>query len=147
MSKSLLTVDLLNKAGAVVIGSIKNGEWVNGSPDREECARPGFYVLVNPAQYATARFYVGRQRTKSGFYNVMSQIRQGRSQLTRTLANNGVIYDVYFVPVEKMKPLTTGYQKGQLALMFTPKHNYEYQNLEEMNRILNDNFIFSLQKY
>ncbi|YP_010278171.1 hypothetical protein KNT57_gp004 [Shigella phage KNP5] len=46
-----------------------------------------------------------------------------------------------------MKPLTTGFGKGQLALAFTRNHHSEYQTLEEMNRMLADNFKFVLQAY
>ena len=139
----------LEAVGATVVCTVKNGETV-GYVDPSVLAEPGFYFMVKGAsawRAVAARFYVGRQRSKSGFMNVLSQIRQGRSQLGRTMRSNNVIYDVYFIPADKMKPLTTGFGKGQLALAFTRKHNDSYQNLEEMNRMLNDNFKFVLQAY
>ena len=145
--KTLLTVSILEKAGATALGKIKNADWFNGEPAREVLSEPGFYFLVNPGSYTTARFYVGRQRSKCGFSNVLSQLNRGRSQLGRTLRSNDVIYDVFFVPVSKMKVLTTGYNKGQLSLMFTKSHKEAFQNLEEINRMLNDNFLFGLQSY
>lgn len=149
-----MTVTDLNNAGATVIGTIKGGEWFLGTPHKDILSKPGFYFLVskldnrpfgNPC--VSARFYVGNQRSKQGFSAVLSHIRQRRSQLARTIANNNVPYAVFYLPASKMKPLTTGFGKGQLALAFTRNHHSEYQTLEEMNRMLADNFKFVLQAY
>ncbi|QOQ37643.1 nucleoid disruption protein [Escherichia phage vB_EcoM_WL-3] len=116
-------------------------------------SNPGFYFLVSKfggpfdSPCVSARFYVGNQRSKQGFSAVLSHIRQRRSQLARTIANNNVPYTVFYLPASKMKPLTTGFGKGQLALAFTRNHHSEYQTLEEMNRMLADNFKFVLQAY
>lgn len=148
-----MTVTDLNNAGATVIGTIKGGEWVFGTPHKDILSNPGFYFLVSKfggpfdSPCVSARFYVGNQRSKQGFSAVLSHIRQRRSQLARTIANNNVPYTVFYLPASKMKPLTTGFGKGQLALAFTRNHHSEYQTLEEMNRILADNFKFVLQAY
>lgn len=148
-----MTVNDLNNAGATVIGTIKGGEWVFGTPHKDILSNPGFYFLVSKfggpfdSPCVSARFYVGNQRSKQGFSAVLSHIRQRRSQLARTIANNNVPYTVFYLPASKMKPLTTGFGKGQLALAFTRNHHSEYQTLEEMNRMLADNFKFVLQAY
>ena len=148
-----MTVTDLNNAGATVIGTIKGGEWVFGTPHKDSLSNPGFYCLVSKfggpfdSPCVSARFYVGNQRSKQGFSAVLSHIRQRRSQLARTIANNNVPYTVFYLPASKMKPLTTGFGKGQLALAFTRNHHSEYQTLEEMNRMLADNFKFVLQAY
>ena len=148
-----MTVTDLNNAGATVIGTIKGGEWVFGTPHKYILSNPGFYFLVSKfggpfdSPCVSARFYVGNQRSKQGFSAVLSHIRQRRSQLARTIANNNVPYTVFYLPASKMKPLTTGFGKGQLALAFTRNHHSEYQTLEEMNRMLADNFKFVLQAY
>ncbi|QLF80871.1 nuclear disruption protein [Escherichia phage vB_EcoM_SP1] len=148
-----MTVTDLNNAGATVIGTIKGGEWVFGTPHKDILSNPGFYFLVSKfggpfdSPCVSARFYVGNQRSKQGFSAVLSHIRQRRSQLARTIANNNVPYTVFYLPASKMKPLTTGFGKGQLALAFTHNHHSEYQTLEEMNRMLADNFKFVLQAY
>lgn len=148
-----MTVTDLNNAGATVIGTIKGGEWVFGTPNKDILSNPGFYFLVSKfggpfdSPCVSARFYVGNQRSKQGFSAVLSHIRQRRSQLARTIANNNVPYTVFYLPASKMKPLTTGFGKGQLALAFTRNHHSEYQTLEEMNRMLADNFKFVLQAY
>ena len=148
-----MTVTDLNNAGATVIGTIKGGEWVFGTPHKDILSNPGFYFLVSKfggpfdSPCVSARFYVGNQRSKQGFSAVLSHIRQRRSQLARTIANNNVPYTVFYLPASKMKPLTTGFGKGQLALAFTCNHHSEYQTLEEMNRMLADNFKFVLQAY
>ena len=148
-----MTVTDLNNAGATVIGTIKGGEWVFGTPHKDILSNPGFYFLVSKfggpfdSPCVSARFYVGNQRSKQGFSAVLSHIRQRRSQLARTIANNNVPYTVFYLPASKMKPLTTGFGKGQLALEFTRNHHSEYQTLEEMNRMLADNFKFVLQAY
>ena len=150
--RNYMTKEDLKNAGAVQVLTVKNGEPL-GYVDNSILATPGFYFMVrfssllSQTNLVAARFYVGRQRSKSGFMNVLSQIRAGRSQLGRTMSNNNVIYDVMFIPANKMKPLTTGFGKGQLALTFTRQHNDSFQNLEEMNRMLNDNFKFTLQSY
>ncbi|MCT7388282.1 naphthalene 1,2-dioxygenase [Escherichia coli] len=148
-----MTVTDLNNAGATVIGTIKGGEWVFGTPHKDILSNPGFYFLVSKfggpfdSPCVSARFYVGNQRSKQGLSAVLSHIRQRRSQLARTIANNNVPYTVFYLPASKMKPLTTGFGKGQLALAFTRNHHSEYQTLEEMNRMLADNFKFVLQAY
>ncbi|VUF56068.1 hypothetical protein [Escherichia phage T4_ev240] len=148
-----MTVTDLNNAGATVIGTIKGGEWVFGTPHKDILSNPGFYFLVSKfggpfdSPCVSARFYVGNQRSKQGFSAVLSHIRQRRSQLARTIANNNVAYTVFYLPASKMKPLTTGFGKGQLSLAFTRNHHSEYQTLEEMNRMLADNFKFVLQAY
>lgn len=148
-----MTASDLNNAGATVIGAIKGGEWVFGTPHKDILSKPGFYFLVSKfggpfgSPCVSARFYVGNQRSKQGFSAVLSHIRQRRSQLARTIANNNVPYTVFYLPASKMKPLTTGFGKGQLALAFTRNHHSEYQTLEEMNRMLADNFKFVLQSY
>ena len=148
-----MTVTDLNNAGATVIGTIKGGEWVFGTPHKDILSNPGFYFLVSKfggpfdSPCVSARFYVGNQRSKQGFSAVLSHIRQRRSQLARTIANNNVPYTVFYLPASKMKPLTTGFGKGQLALAFTRNHHSEHQTLEEMNRMLADNFKFVLQAY
>lgn len=148
-----MTVTDLNNAGATVIGTIKGGEWVFGTPHKDILSNPGFYFLMSKfggpfdSPCVSARFYVGNQRSKQGFSAVLSHIRQRRSQLARTIANNNVPYTVFYLPASKMKPLTTGFGKGQLALAFTRNHHSEYQTLEEMNRMLADNFKFVLQAY
>lgn len=144
-----MTVTDLNNAGATVIGTIRGGEWVFGTPHKDILSKPGFYFLVSEfdGSCVSARFYVGNQRSKQGFSAVLSHIRQRRSQLARTIANNNVPYTVFYLPASKMKPLTTGFGKGQLALAFTRNHHSEYQTLEEMNRMLADNFKFVLQAY
>lgn len=148
-----MTVTDLNNAGATVIGTIKGSEWVFGTPHKDILSNPGFYFLVSKfggpfdSPCVSARFYVGNQRSKQGFSAVLSHIRQRRSQLARTIANNNVPYTVFYLPASKMKPLTTGFGKGQLALAFTRNHHSEYQTLEEMNRMLADNFKFVLQAY
>lgn len=149
MNKRYMTMSDLLNAGADVIGTIKNGEWVLGTPHKSVLADPGFYFVINHfnTHGVSARFYVGNQRSKQGFSAVLSHIRQGRSQLARTLGNNDVPYMVLYLPASKMKPLTTGFGKGQLALAFTRNHHSEYQTLEEMNRMLADNFKFVLQAY
>lgn len=148
MSKYMTRADLI-AVGATHVVSVKNGETI-GYVDPSVLAEPGFYFMVKGAcdwRQVACRFYVGRQRSKCGFLNVLSQIRRGRSQLGRTLANNGNVYQVLYVPVSKMKALTTGYGKGQLSLMFTRQHNEAFQNITEMNRMLADNFKFILQSY
>ncbi len=150
--RNIMTFTDLDNAGAELIGSIRNGDWVAGAPSREITEREGFYFLVfsdEAASYlgASARFFVAKQRSKAGFESVLSHIRSGRSQLGRTLCSNWVTYGVFWIPANKMKPLTTGYGKGQLALAFTRQHSSDAQTYSELNRILNDNFIFTMQKY
>ena len=145
--KFYMTQKDIEKACSTIVGHVAYAELVNGVPS-EELERPGFYFLVqHHNKTASARFYVGRQRSKSGFKNVLSQMRAGRSQLGRTIRDNGVLYEVHYLPIEKTKSLTTAYGKGRVASLFTSVHNEAFQNLEEINRMLSDNFHFTLQSY
>ena len=151
--RKYMTVEDIKNSGGDIISFVKNGDFTGGVCLNELC-KPGFYFMApwfrdtdEKNMTVSARFYVGRQRSNKGFSSVLSHIRAGRSQLARTMANNGVLYAVYFIPHNKMKPLTTGFGKGQISMAFTKQHNDAFQNLEEMNRILNDNFKFVLQRY
>ncbi|HFG0931947.1 TPA: naphthalene 1,2-dioxygenase [Klebsiella pneumoniae] len=148
-TRNYMTRGDLTKAGAVTVAHVKNGHTV-GFVMPEVLAQPGFYFMVKGAgenRAVGARFFVGNQRSAQGFNATLSHIRQGRSQLARTMASNNVVYEVLYLPQSKMKPLTTGFKKGQLALAFTRQHSSEMQTLSELNRILNDNFKFVLQSY
>ncbi|BBC78338.1 Ndd-like nucleoid disruption protein [Escherichia phage EcS1] len=147
MTRTNMTRDILKDVGATTVCFIRNGETV-GYVDNEVLAQPGFYFVVKGAmgyRQVAARFAIGRQRSGHGFRGVLSNIRSDRSQANRTMHYNGVLYEVLYLPIEKMKPLTTGFGKGQLALAFTRRHNEEYQNITEMNLMLGDNFNFILQ--
>lgn len=146
-TKIALSRHMLTSVGATTIGHIKNGRTIGHIPD-EVMAQPGFYFVVKgegPRRMVSARFAIGRQKTKQGFRGVLSNIRSDRSQANRTMHYNGVTYEVLYLPVEKMKPLTTGFGKGQLSLMFTKRHEEAFQNLTEMNQMLADTFSFTLQ--
>lgn len=137
-------------AGATTVAYVKNGEYQNGKPSKEIAAQPGFYFFVKgtgESRIVAARFYVGNQRSAQGLDGIVANIRKQRSQLARTMAVNNVVYEVLYVPASKMKPLTTGFGKGQIAMAFTRNHSSDLQTLEEMNRILADNFKFILQSY
>lgn len=111
-------------------------------------ANPGFYFLVVPrTNEVVARFFVGRQRSKSGFKATVSHIKTQRSATGVTICELANKYSVLFVSVDKMKALTNGYGKGKWALKFTRQHSDDFQNLDEMNRMLNDNFKFYTQGY
>ena len=113
-----------------------------------DLSRPGFYFMVHPRKETVyARFYVGRQRSKQGFNNTASQLRLQRSSVGEVIMNAHVPFDVFFLPLEHMKPLTNGFMKGKFALLLTRSHNDKFQNMEEMNRMLSDNFKFYAQKY
>lgn len=147
MTKVNLTRGILLAAGATHVVSIKNGKTV-GYVDNSVLALPGFYFCVKGSadwRQVAARFAIGRQESGQGFRGVLSNIRSDRSQANRTMHYNDVVYDVLYIPIEKMKPLTTGFGKGQLALAFTKRHNEAFQNLTEMNRMLAHNFNFILQ--
>lgn len=161
MTRTILKRADLEAIGAVHVCSIKNGEYIDIDgkavlPNREILSESGFYFLVRgrvpgyvrkTLHQCDARYYVGRQRCKQGFTAVVNSIRRRISNTSYLLATNNIGYDVLFVPTTKMKPLTTGYGKGQIAMAFTSSHNDRYQNLQEMNRMLNDNFKFYYQVY
>ncbi|AZU98642.1 nucleoid disruption protein [Acinetobacter phage AbTZA1] len=117
-------------------------------PPVSDLNKAGFYFFVHTnRQEVYARFYVGRQRTSSGLRNIVSQIRLRRSKTGDTLMDSFSSFDIYYVSLDKMKAITNGFGKGKLALALTRQHSEGFQNLEEMNRMLNDNFKFRAQKY
>ncbi|CAL4858234.1 Ndd-like nucleoid disruption protein [Acinetobacter phage vB_AbaM_Konradin] len=117
-------------------------------PPVSDLTKPGFYFLVHTSrQEVYARFYVGRQRTGSGLRNIVSQIRLRRTKTGEMIMGSFSSFDIHYVSLDKMKAITNGYGKGKLALALTRQHSDSFQNLEEMNRMLNDNFKFRAQKY
>ncbi|AWY10439.1 nucleoid disruption protein [Acinetobacter phage AB-Navy97] len=117
-------------------------------PPVSDLTKPGFYFLVHTSrQEVYARFYVGRQRTGSGLRNIVSQIRLRRTKTGEMIMGSFSSFDIHYVSLDKMKAITNGYGKGKLALALTRQHADSFQNLEEMNRMLNDNFKFRAQKY
>ena len=117
-------------------------------PPVSDLTKPGFYFFAHAKrQTVYARFYVGRQRTKAGLRNVVSQIRLQRSTTGEIMMNSMEAFDIYFISLDKIKVLSNGFGKGKLALAFTPQYSEDYQNLEEINRMMSDNFKFYAQKY
>ncbi|ARB05775.1 hypothetical protein fHeYen901_2 [Yersinia phage fHe-Yen9-01] len=149
MSKVFLSAEMLEEAGAEIIGVVSYGEW-DAVVSKEITTRPGFYFMVPAGQVlpvCSARFYVGRQRSNSGFDSTLSTLRNKDTSTSRFILSRPYSFNVYFIDALKMKPLTTGFGKGQLKMIFTRSHNEEFQNLHEMNRMLNDVFFFPGQKY
>lgn len=148
--KSIMTVNILEKAGAERVSTLspvlgRGYSRVELDPSSHDMATPGFYFLVNQVSgLVHARFFVGNTRSRTGFNNVVSQINARRSCPMMNLYNT---FAVYFIAHDKMKPLTTGWGKGQIAMAFTRSHNSDTQTLSELNRMLNDNFKFVVQKY
>ncbi|ADG60151.1 Ndd-like nucleoid disruption protein [Acinetobacter phage Acj9] len=117
-------------------------------PPVSDLTKPGFYFFVHPVtQVVVSRFYVGQQRTKAGLRAIVSHLRTTRSTPGKIMKALSTPFDVYFIPVDKMKVLTNGFGKGKWALKFVRQHSGDFQNLEEMNRMLNDNFKFYAQSY
>lgn len=117
-------------------------------PPVSDLAKPGFYFLVDPiTESCVARFFVGRQRSKSGFRAVASHIKSCRSKVGAAISVYSKKYNIVFVSLDKMKALTNGHGKGKWALKFTKQHSDDFQNISEMNRMLNDNFKFYTQAY
>ena len=145
----MFTSDLL-KSGAKQVailtksGFLKNHDLLQ---KEEDTSKQGFYFLVGNDDVVAARFYIGRQRSKCGMECTTRHIRNKRSKVCTLIMESEAQYDVYYIPTEKMKPLTTGHNKGKLAMMVTRSHNDRYQNIEEMNRMLSDNFKFKFQKF
>ena len=155
-TKSIMRVKDLRVVGAVKVAQFTSSgklrepgkDFVLGLKPVTDLSQPGFYFMVHPRRETVyARFYVGRQRSKQGFNNTASQLRLERSKVGEVIMNARVPFDIFFMPIERMKPLTTGFMKGKFALLLTRSHNDKFQNMEEMNRMLSDNFKFYAQKY
>ena len=114
---------------------------------------PGFYFFVpleagNTDPDIHARFFVGRQRSSCGLRDIASQLKRQRTMTGKKIIASKLQFDVYYVSIENAKPITTGYpKKSKVALAFTRKHSGNYQNLEELNRIISDHFEFVAQRY
>lgn len=142
--RSFLNKSDLVKSKGQMVATLNAGNL--GSVDGD-LTLPGFYFLVHARkEIVYSRYYVGRQRTKQGFLNIASQIKLNRSKVSIFLNTQGTFL-VYFIPADSMKALTTAHNKGRLQAFFTKNHFDGFQNLEEMNRLLNDNFKFFAQKY
>lgn len=140
----VMTITHLESVSAKFVGALTYG--VMTQEPQVNLAEPGFYFAVRKQTgLVHARFFVGKTRSATGFMNVVSKVNQKRSFTMNAMCNNQ--YDIFFVAIDKMKPLTTGFGKGQLALAFTRQHTSSYQTMDELNRLLADNFKFVLQKY
>lgn len=151
MKRNNMYTSALVKAKAINVGQFdalnEVGQLVSElTPD--ELAAPGFYFFSHRGKgIVVARFYIGRQRSKSGLRNIASQIRTRRSNVGNRIMDGATVYDIFFIPVDKMKTLTTAFGKGKLGTLLSRAHVTQYQNLEEMNRMLNDHFKFYSQNY
>lgn len=149
--KPYMSVNHLEKSNAKIVAVMKNDGNLFESDKfekypTENLTKHGFYFLVSNGVVA-ARFYIGRQRSKCGFEAVARHIRAGRSKVCKQIIAADQVYAVYYVAIEHMKPLTVAVNKNKIGTMLTRSYNDRFQNLEEMNRILSDNFKFSFQKF
>lgn len=151
--KIVLTLDILRESKAELIGVFhKNGDFCKPFTNTYpivDLMRQGFYFFVNKtSDEVSARFYMGRRRSECGFENgCLRKIRKHDTKVGEAIMLADTSFDVYYISSEKMKRLTTAFGKGKMLTMMTSSHNDRYQNLEEMNRMLNDNFKFEFQKY
>ena len=147
--RSVMRIKDLRNVNARQVATFNSSGYLKQMPGKTaDFAAPGFYFLVRP-NYGTvaARFFVGIQRSKSGFANTAAQLRLRRTGVGQRIMNFGKAFDVYFLPIESMKPITTGFSKGKFAMLMTSRHTSKYQTMDELNRMLNDNFKFSAQSY
>ena len=148
--RKVMTRDDLHYAGMKHVGKFtKDGKLtdLNVQEFPHDANIPGFYFFLNTyTDEVWARFYIGRQRTKGGLQKILSQLRTQRGSTAIQMMNADTYFRIYYVSPTNMKPLTNAFGKSTLGQMFTRQHSEEYQNFEEMNRMLNDNFIFVAQK-
>lgn len=148
MKRNIMYTSNLVKAGAEIVATFDADGVLASERTPDQLASPGFYFFGHRNKGTVyARFYIGRQRSKTGLRNIASQLRCCRSNVGGRIMASLTTFDVYFVPVDKMKSLTTAFGKGKLGSMLTRAHSSQYQNLEEMNRMLNDHFKFYAQVY
>lgn len=141
--KSIMTLNTLTIAGADNIAQVVKGKMPYATS--HDNSQPGFYFFVNKkTQLVDARFFAGRQRSKQGLNGIIGNINRIDCTYVALMLRRGT-YDVYFIHADKMKPLTTGHGKGQIAMAFTRSYQSPYQTLTEVNQILGDNFKFTLQ--
>lgn len=152
LTKPYLKTEQLKKAGAQRVAFLTRAVTLVGdlnlrTKPTADLTRDGFYFIVNGGGLTVARYYVGRQRSKAGFEHVIRKMRKEKTSTNAKILNSFETYEIYWLPTVAMKPVTTGVNKGPIALLLTKAHNDRFQNLEEMNRMLNDNFKFLFQKY
>lgn len=150
--KPYMKIENLTKAGAAKVAVLTRNlnlieSIVDQTTPKADLTRDGFYFLVNSDNIVVARYYVGRQRSKAGFAHVITKMKREVTSTNTKIKESFQLYDVLYLPTSAMKPVTTGVNKGPVALLLTRQHNDRFQNLEEMNRMLNDNFKFLYQKY
>ena len=148
MKRSVMQTKALVRAKAKIIGTMNQEGILSTSATADELAAPGFYFFGHrERQTVYARFYMGRTRSKTGLRNVVSQLRRQRSSVGVKLINAQTIFDIYYLPIDGMKEFTNAFGKGKIGQILSRVHKDSYQNLEEMNRMLNDNFRFNAQGY
>lgn len=142
--KTVLNSYILEQAGAEKIAIMKKGRLPFGTSHDQ--SQPGFYFFVRAeVDNCVARFFAGRTRTGQSLNKIIGNINRVDCSLCSNYLRSGE-YDIYFIQADKIKPLTTGWGKGQIAMTFTRSHQSPYQTLTEVNQILGDNFRFKFQK-
>lgn len=143
MTKTIMTARILLNAGAENIAELSKGRLPHFTS--HDNSQPGFYFFVNKkTQLCHARFFAGRQRSAQGLNGIINNINRVDTSSVGLKLRSGE-YFILFIHADKMKPLTTGWEKGQIAMAFTRSYKSDYQTLSEMNLILKDNFKFVLQ--
>lgn len=151
--KKQMTLENLNSTKPELIGLfLKTGAFIDVNTQKYpsvDLKRQGFYFFVSKStSNVVARFYIGRRRSQCGFENgVRRHILAEKTSVGKSIMNANTDFYVFYVPSENMKTLTTAFGKNKIGQMLTRPHNDRYQNLEEINRMLNDNFVFTFQKF
>lgn len=152
MKKSPLTLSQMQKCKPELVAEKDPKGWLVEPDDQPkyptaDLTQQGFYFVVDGFDEVVARFYIGRQRSKCGLEAVFRHIRSRRSAVCHKLMDANQWHEIWYVPSERMKPITTAVGKGTIGTLVTRSHNDRFQNLEEMNRMLNDVFTFKYQKH
>lgn len=146
MIKPNMNIDHLKLCNATKIANINEGI-ISDVADKVDLSAAGFYFLVKEEDgLVYTRYYVARQRNKRGFGHIASKIRAMTTNVNLNVYEQGLL-GVYFLPHNNMKEITNAFGKGALKTFMTRRHSSDFQNLEELNRMLSDNFKFVLQKY
>lgn len=144
LSKVKLTESMLVSANAKYLGGFSSKM---NNIDPNALINEGYYfITATDDPYVQARFFAGRQRCNQGFGRKLNMIRQGVSGVDKALLQLGTLH-VYYIAPEQIKHLFAKVEKGWFKKNFPKTHATIFQNLNEVNRMLNDKFIFNLQKY
>lgn len=111
--------------------------------------KTGFYFVVSKrSNTVLGRYFVGNQRCKDGFVEKLGRFKNPRTEADSKIARQIELFGctVVYLDYDAVCSLLV-YDKNIIAQSITKNPTSTAQNFSEINRMINDKFLFEYQKY